>query len=108
LYQNSNAACGVGGTSKSLTLTDFLDQIFSCERRKVGILIQSGPTNSGKSHSAHSWISLLYQLNGVFIGSTISSDFQRVSHLGVRHLRVVEEYKHNIIGDFHHLESNGK
>lgn len=108
LYQNSNATVSTSGSGRVKTLTDFLDQIFSCERRKVGILIQSGPTNSGKSHSAHSWISLLYQLNGVFIGSSISSDFQRVSHLGVRHLRVVEEYKHNIIGDFHHLESNGK
>lgn len=92
----------------AMTLADFIDLIFSCEHRKVSILIQSGETNSGKSHSAQAWISLLYQLNGVFIGSDISSDFQRVSHLGRRHLRIIEEYKSNIIKDFHHLESNGK
>ena len=93
---------------KSQTLTDFMDSLFCCEHRKVNILIQSGKTNSGKSHSAQSWIAMLYQLNGVCIGSRIDGEFQRVSHLGKRHLRIVEEYKGNIIQDFHHLESNGK
>lgn len=97
-------------SSESLnpTLCDFIEALLDFGDKKTRIFVQSGKTNSGKSFSSNAWISLLFQLNGVVIGSKIDGDFQRVSNLGVRHLRIVEEYKGNILADFHHLESNGK
>jgi hypothetical protein len=68
----------------------------------------SGFSNDGKSFSTKVISRLLLQFNGAVIGSQINSEFVRVSNLESRLLKIIEEYKGDIILDFHHLESNGK
>lgn len=86
----------------------FLAKVFDPQVAKAFILISSGLTNSGKSFAFKCISNIWHQMNGVSIGSELNADFVRVSDLETRMLRCVEEYKGNIIDQFHHLEANGK
>lgn len=90
------------------TLTRFLEQLFDPSSKKARIFLQSGKTESGKTFTTSAWTSLLFQLNGTVLGSRIDGDFVRVSDLGSRHLKIIEEYKGNLPAEFYHLESNSK
>lgn len=93
---------------KTPTLTRFLDKLFDPSSRKARIFLQSGKTESGKSFTASAWTALLFQLNGTILGSKIDGDFVRVSDLGARYFKIIEEYKGNLPQEFYHLESNSK
>lgn len=93
--------------SEYIKFAKFLSRVFNPDDPKGFILVQSGGTNSGKSFQAHAISNLFHRMNGIVIGSQLDAGFVRVSHLGVRMLRIVEEFKGNLIETFHHLEANG-
>lgn len=93
--------------SEFVKFAKFLNRVFDPHDPKGFIMVQCGGTNSGKSFMAQAISNLLHRMNGVVIGSQLDGGFVRVSHLGVRMLRIVEEFKGNLIETFHHLEANG-
>lgn len=97
----------IGYRAELLEFSKFLQKVFDPQNAKAYMLFQCGGTNSGKSFSATCISNLLHRMNGITIGSQLNSGFVRVSKLGVRMLRIVEEYKGNVIDEFHHLEANG-
>lgn len=89
-------------------LTKFFSKCFNPNHVKVNLLILSGCSNSGKTWISDKLNCILQALNGVVQGNYIDANFVRISKLSLRFLRIVEEYKGNILEDFHHLEANGK
>lgn len=89
-------------------LVKFFKKCFNPNHVKVSMLILAGRSDMGKSWISSMINNICQAMNGVVQGSELDNNFVRVSNLALRNLRIIEEYKGNILEDFHHLEANSK